>query len=63
MKYYIVTALTNKNMDVGVMSGKNKEEAIKKCRDLCTYEKYVPLCVTRISKSYFNFITSLNKEG
>lgn len=62
MKYYIVTALTNKNMDVGVMSGKNKKEAIRKCRDLCIYEKYVPICVTRISKSYFDFITSLNQE-
>lgn len=62
MKYYIITAITNKNFDVGVMSGKNKEEAIKKCRDLCVHEKYVPVYVKRISKKYFNFITSLNQE-
>ena len=60
MKYYIIVAITNKNLDVGVMSGKNKKDVIRRCRSRCIYDQYVPVKVKRISKSYFYFISSLS---
>lgn len=62
MKYFQVVAITNKGNDVAVLAAKNKLEAIKKARNLCEHEQYVPIYTKRISKKYAQFLVTVVKK-